>query len=296
VSILVSLCNGNPKKTGLLLVSDDLSLVRRPAEPRGIPLGSTHGLTADERWLLFVKSGRIIVVDRHNFALRQIYRFSYARDVHSILLLGNRLLAVATYQNAVVEMSFHNGLIAHGEHIIWPPNKEKVGLDKDHLNSICFYEGRILVSALGEKVGPLWRDSTEGFVVDIGSGERIASGFRHPHSLMSLGKSLFLCESMKQLVVDVTGSRSTKIEGYARGLCSAQMGLYAGTSKGRMVSKSTGLIANPADVGETAGVCGIHLLDPANLGVRKSLVLDETEIYDLLFIEEDGSAWPMIQL
>lgn len=296
MGILISLCNGNPRKTGILLVSDDLSELKRPAEPRGIPAGSTHGMTSDERWLLFVKSTCVIVVDRYNFALRQIYRFSYARDVHSILLRGNRLFAVATFQNVVVEMAFRDGLIAHGETIVWTPGKDTQGSDQDHLNGLCLRDGHLLVSGFGPKTGPLWRDSTQGFIVDIDSGERVAVGFRHPHSLSMVGKSLFLCESMTSGVIDLTGNRSTTLDGYTRGLCAAPDGLYVGTSKGRSVSRSTGLIANPADAGEPAGVCGIHLLDPATLDVRKSRLLDETEIYDLLYLKEDGSRWPFLPL
>ncbi len=294
MSILISLCNGNPRKTGLLLASDDLSTIQRPAEPRRIPPGSTLGLTADERWLLFVKSGHIIVVDRNNFALRQMYRFSYAKDVHSILLLGTRLLAVATYQNAVVEMTIRDGWIGHGERIVWTPDKSTLGKDIDHLNSLCLRDGRVLVSGFGPKMGPLWRDSTEGFIVDVDTGERVASGFRQPHSVTSIGNSLFVCESAKSLVRDVTGDRSTSLDGYTRGLCYTRDGIYVGTSIGRAVSKSTGVISNAADIGDPKGSCGVHLLDSESLQIKKSIKLDETEIYDLLPVKEDGSGWALI--
>lgn len=294
MSILISLCNGHPQKTGLLLASDDLSQVQRPMEPPGVFYGSTCGLAADSKWILFVKIGCIVVVSRKDFSLRSIYRFGYARDVHSILVDGERLFAVATFQNSVVELAFTDGIIT-GEKIIWTPTPEAMGIDQDHLNGICLRDGHILVSAFGPKVGPVWKDSIEGYIFDITSSEIIVRGLRHPHSVTVMEKRLFACESMKGSVRNFTDDRSVTLDGYARGLCLGRNGIYVGTSVGRAVSKSTGLIANPADEGSIKGSCGVHLLENSSLRVMKSLALShETEIYDLMPLEEDGSAWPMI--
>jgi hypothetical protein len=125
------------------------------------------------------------------------------------------------------------------------------------------------------------------------TGERIGEGLGHPHSILDIDGTLAYCESSTASVV-VGGSRSEQLPGYPRGLCRVGDRLLVGTSRGRKVSKSTG-ITNRADPGAPAGRCSVTTLALPGLAIERVDDLDELalEIYDLQPVS-DAAAWPVV--
>ena len=106
---------------------------------------------------------------------------------------------------------------------------------------------------------------------------------------------LYYCASRNRTVCIHGGGQSEPLPGYTRGLCCVGEHLYVGTSVGRKVSKSTGLINNPADPGAQEGICSISRLSAETLAVESTVDLSHvaTEIYDLLPVE-GAENWPVV--
>jgi hypothetical protein len=123
----------------------------------------------------------------------------------------------------------------------------------------------------------------------------VLSGIEHPHSLAHLGGSLAYCESRHSAVRILGEERSQQLPGYTRGMCVVGESLYVGTSLGRRVSKSTGLINNPDDPGALDGGCTISRLSVSSLAIEETIDLSSCgyEVYDLLPVK-DVAAWPVL--
>jgi len=131
------------------------------------------------------------------------------------------------------------------------------GVDIHHINSIIEWDGNLVILAFGPKDGTLWASASNGYIHDITRDIRVKSGIYHPHSLCTGGERLYYCESVRGLFCSLEGP-IFPLPGYARGVCWLADDLVCvGSSIGRRVSKSTGLIANPADPGDPTGTCSI---------------------------------------
>ena len=150
------------------------------------------------------------------------------------------------------------------------------------------WHGNLVIAAFGPKFGSLWSSASEGYLHDISRGICIKSGIYHPHSLSARGKSFYWCESQRQLFWCLDGPIAS-LDGYVRGACwLSDQRVCLGTSVGRKQSKSTGLVGNPTDPGESTGSCVVSMIDIAAGRCEKRIDLTcvGREIYDLLEIED----------
>jgi hypothetical protein len=93
----------------------------------------------------------------------------------------------------------------------------------------------------------------------------------------------------------IDDGRQQRLPGYTRGLCYLDGKVFVGTSLGRRVSKSTGMINNIADPGATAGRGTISRLDAATFALDVTVDVGDFwyEVYDLLPVVGVGQ-WPVI--
>jgi hypothetical protein len=292
MSILASLCNIKSEyRSGLILLDEDLDSYQYIELPESVPRAGITGIAITKGELVIASQGGCIsVLDRDTFSLLYSHIPKIISNVHSILMHDGVLYLVATNLNAIAAWKMDRKGVTD-KRIYWR-KKDAYGWDIDHLNSICRYQGLMLVSGFGERDSSLWSSARKGFILDTGSGEVIYEGLCQPHSLTSCGDSLLLCESAKARVVDPVRGKSATLDGYVRGLCRGGKGLYAAGSKGRTISRSTGLmVTNPDEEGDPSGRSAIYLLDWDSFEVVKSIDLGNLEIYDLVLIGEEADHW-----
>ncbi len=222
------------------------------------------------------------------------YIFRWARDVHSICVRGDELYAVSTGTDEVIKLELRGTLVV-SETVYWRPVPGGSREDVHHLNSIGWSHGSLLVSGLGRKSDGFWSSAKEGFIVDIIQSATVACKIYHPHSLLELAGVIAYCESSRMSVRTLGSDRVQTLPGYTRGLCLAEGKIYVGTSIGREISKSTGIMNNPTDPGTPRGQCSVVRLSPDDLSVEQTIDLTSyaREIYDLLPIQEIGR-WPIV--
>jgi hypothetical protein len=302
MDILVSFCNvwtpGRPMLGVLNTETFGFQIVELPDEVQrcyGI-----RGLAASNRYLYTVLQETplsppgLLVLDRGSLRMLNHYQFHSTRDIHSISATEDLVYAVSTGTDEVIKLQVH-GVDVISEAVFWRPEPGAPRADIYHLNGICNWRGNVLVSGFGKKTGQLWSSAARGFIVDISTGEMIGSQIEQPHSVVALGDTVAYCESRKMAVGVVGGHCAQKLPGYSRGLCQAGGKLFVGTSAGRRVSKSTGVINHPGDGGEPVGLCAISRLSSESLEVERiiDLSLYGDEIYDLLPVQNTQD-WPLV--
>jgi uncharacterized protein DUF4915 len=293
--ILASLCNnGFDPRGSLLLIKEDLSSWRYVPHPKGVPKWGITGLSLSERYLaLATQDGAVAILDRNNLSLKSRMSGNYLKNAHSILIDKDRLYAVSTGSDAVVAFDLVDGVLKNPR-VVWKVSDASFGADNHHLNSICSYEGCILVSGFGKKESKLWSSAKEGFVIDIGTNTKVAEGLCQPHSLSVLEGSLFICESAKARILNVSKGQDKALDGYVRGLCLGPLGIYVAVSRGRTVSKSTGLqLSNPADPGALKGQAKVYLLDKDTLQEKATSSFGGLEFFDLVRLGDEVNGWPL---
>ncbi len=307
--ILISFCNVRQPELPVLGLFDPVLSRFRPLPRPRLPyqLDGVTGLAVDERHLYaiaqtpgtspdghYLALSAFLVFERKTLSLLSEYLFTMASDVHSIALDGQSVLAVSTGTDQIIKLEL-DGVSAVSESVYWNANSSARRADTLHLNAIVRIGGDVIVSGFGKKNGELWGTAINGFVLDTKRGREIASGIAHPHSLLDLDGRLALCESRMRTVRYVDGSLLVDLNGYTRGLCQLGAELFAGTSVGRRISKSTGAqIENPADPGESSGRCSINRIDIRERRCSQTVDLTEygSEIYDLVSVDAtDG--WPV---
>jgi uncharacterized protein (TIGR03032 family) len=168
------------------------------------------------------------------------------------------------------------------------------------LNGLAIVDGRPkYVTALGATDSPEgWRENKAegGVVVDVESGEIVATGLSMPHSPRWRDGRLWLCDSGRGEVIALDvhrGDRETiaRLPGYTRGL--AFCGPYAlvGLSKIRETSQFGGL---PIGQRPDELRCGVWVLDAATGQTVASLEFqtDIEEIFDVQVLE--GVRFPAV--
>jgi uncharacterized protein DUF4915 len=292
--LLASLCNnGSAPRGSLLLIEEDLSAWRYVPFPKGVRRDGITGLSLSEKYLAIAsQNGGVAILDRSNLSLKSYLACHFLKNPHSILIGNNYLYAVSTGSDAVVAFDLVDGDL-QTPRISWKIS-DSFGTDNHHINSICSYEGRILVSGFGRKETRLWSSAKQGFVIDIGSNAKVAEGICQPHSLSVLEGSLFICESAKARLLNVSKGQDKALGGYVRGLCQGSLGIYVATSRGRTVSQSTGLeLTNPADPGAIKGQAAIYLLDKDTLQEKAMSPFGALEFYDLVRLGDEVKGWPL---
>ena len=301
MDILVSFCSVFPGRPALCLL-DAATLAARivPVPGEQAKFSGVRGLWLSERYLYLVRqevtgysSPALFVFDRSNFDLLAEYVFRSTGDVHSIWGSGAILYAVSTGTDEVLQLEMKGPEVV-SESVIWRPEPAGPRLDVHHLNAICGWNGDLLVSGFGKKSGVMWTSASNGFIFNITRGEKMGGAINNPHSLAVIGDTITCCESKTRTVRTCSDSRRQQLPGYARGLCAADGKLFAGTSIGRKVSKSTGLI-DSATVGSgmPSGQCTVSRLSVSSFEIEQTIDLGlyGSEIYDLLPVE-GADNWP----
>ncbi len=282
--LAVSFCNA-PHAAGrvLGLFNTATAELMRPDLGRA-DLTSACGLAAGADWLYCASTGPdasyVSVLDR-DYRLQRIIELPETRDVHSIALDGNALIAVSTGTDSVLRIDMETMRCE----AVWRAGAG--GSDTHHLNAAAWFGGHLLCSGFGPKRSDRWSSATEGYIYDITAGSYVATGLYHPHSLASFDGTLYVCESSHSRVRTID-TPFAAIAGYVRGLAFAQIGACAlGSSVGRHDASLGDVVLNPADQGEPKGRCAIYLSDSiAECDRAQAFDLSEyaNEIYDILIV------------
>jgi len=173
--------------------------------------------------------------------------------------------------------------------VVWRATPAEV--DTHHLNSILPVDGRLLCSGFGPKTGQRWSTASDGYVVDLNSGDIRWRGIQHPHSLTVGHDDLYIVESRRAQIKSLLRDDAFSVEGYARGLAAAEDGTcVAGVSRGRKVSRNPAIVENPADDGEFTGKAGLVWFRRSHgqPGFQRLKELDlssyGTEVYDVALL------------
>jgi Domain of unknown function (DUF4915) len=303
-AILTSFCNlRTPDEPPLCLFTGELDVPPLvPAISFSDVCGVT-GLAADREYVYCAAQIRLayrdsphptpaselITFDRDGLRLCSRYRFRLARDVHSIVAIGDTLLAVSTATDAIVELALRRGQVTT-EHVRWRADTSGAA-DELHLNSLARDGGDLLVSGFGRGTGDHWDSARDGFVFALplraGVPDRVlAQGLVQPHSLLVRDGEVLLCESGNHAVRTLTATILDTIPGYPRGLCQIGSTLFVATSVGRRSSR-----------GVWKGRCAIKRIEVGGLTVAGDLPVPSAahEIYDLLPLDPepvpDGRYW-----
>ncbi len=220
-----------------------------------------------------------------DFSLVYCQELADVKDGHSILVSGNALYVVSTGTDEILRYTLdENGV--HSPEAVWSASNSR--MDTHHVNSIVEIDGEIFTSAFGVKTGDLWSSATNGYIQNISSNIRVKDGIYHPHSLSQKNGVLYYCDSSRKSFCSLE-KPLFELDGYARGIgwLSDELVCVA-TSIGRRISKSTGLIANPADPGSTAGKSKLVVRGINNQKVITDIDLSRfgPEIYDILPLGE----------
>lgn len=210
---------------------------------------------------------------------------SLVNDGHSIIVLGNELYIASSGNDSVGKITFDDKL--NVREVI---EARLSSLDKGdtlHLNSVCSYQGKIYVSAFGNKGDKSWKECKSGVVLSLADRQVIAESIAHPHSLQVFDDCIYWLESKTGVLWEYSkelGLRNiSRVNGYARGLVVSARGFVVGISAARSVSKSTGTM-------NTDYVAGVNdrsylvFLDKAGVEYfRKDMTDYGTEIFDICF-------------
>ena len=210
----------------------------------------------------------LLVFDRINFRLVNHYMFQLVKDVHSFLLSKDEtiLYVVSTGTDEVIEITLDASEIKN-EKVLWRPEPDGERTDLHHLNSICDWNGDMIVSGFGKKeIADDWNSAKNGFIYNITRNKFLIQDLQQPHSLLVINDRLAYCESKEKRVRFLEDNRVIEVGGYSRGLCKLENSLYIGTSARRQKSKSTGKINK---ITETDAVgCAITVVSKNNLAQK----------------------------
>lgn len=308
MDILISFNNTfkTPGYPCLGLLDADTMKFRFVELPPEVPQTGMLGLTVSSNYifiglqhssagpLAYLSPPALLIFDRNNFKLLQIYIFQVVKDVHSFLLTPDEsaLFVVSSGTDELIKLIL-DGVNVVSEKVFWCPDPEGERSDNYHLNSIYGYQGDIYVSGFGKKTeSEDWNSARNGFIYNISKGEQIVSGLEHPHSILVVDGLLTICESRKRKLRFIGNEKTIELPGYVRGLCTAADKIFVGTSARRNKSKSTGKIVKQA--GLELAECTISRISGKSLQVEERLDLKDyaNEIYELLPVE-GTSSWPV---
>lgn len=290
--VLASLCNmPQPAKSGLVLADLDTGETRLLDMGLPEPIKTCTGLALDGEWIYAVGITAedihyLAVLSGSDYSPRGFAKIENVLDVHSILQHDGGLYLVSTRTDCVLRYELSPDGLSNPV-VVWQASSE--GRDTHHINSIALWKGDVVVSAFGPKRGATWSTATEGYIHNLTQNCRVARGIYQPHSLCTTQDELYYCESAKGRIYALSGG-CLEVGGYVRGLAFSPEGLFvAGTSVARKISKSTGIVNNPADPGEPSGACALDYFIlyekmPVKLG-QISLAAFGSEIYDVIGLE-----------
>jgi len=296
--------SGGPTVASYNSDTQAIQIIRLPR--RDLVFSAVTGVAANDCFLFFAVqvsdrlrplfyggSFFLLVLNRQDLSFAALHPLEDFWDVHSICLHDGRLYIVSSGSDEVIALQLDGPNIA-GQTVAWRPVSNAPREDRYHLNSLISWNGSLVVSAFGERAGPLWSSATNGFVHDITRDRRLLSGINQPHSLLPRGGDLLFCESRGQSVRSLYDGRRVQLTGYTRGLGVVAGRIAVGVSRGRRSSKSAGQLNNWGSPGGTGGQCGIYWLTPESLDVEgfTDLGFCSDEIYEILPIDDFG-VWPV---
>ncbi|MEO5905830.1 MAG: DUF4915 domain-containing protein, partial [Saprospiraceae bacterium] len=237
----------------------------------------------------------LLVFDKKNFELLHQHYFKIVEDVHSFLLSADEqtLYVVSTGTDEVIRLELKDEYVIN-ESVFWRPDPDGERLDHHHLNSICQWNGDIIISGFGRKLVPDdWNTALNGFVYNITQHRSIYEGLIQPHSLIVIDQRLAVCESRQKKVMFIDHGPQIDLGGYSRGICHLNKKLIVGISARRVKSKSTGKLNKNKEVDQTGcTVCKLSL-DPFIVEKVISLNHCANEIYEMLAVDHIEE-WPLI--
>ena len=281
--LLVSLCNvGEEKPSSLLLVDPTTWAVT----PLNIASGSgATGLCAigDELLVAYQSAeSSVAVLDARTLRVRSEAPLLGARDVHSVVGWEDGI-AVASSGTDEVLWYRYDGNRFSDRTVLWTAGASRT--DTVHINGLAAHGDSLICCGFGPRrsAADLWSESQAGFVYDIVNEQVLLDGLGHPHSVAFLGDELVLCESSRKRFRSID-RLIAELHGYTRGIAPLDSTrVVVGTSCGRVRSRSSDRILNPADAGFAAGDCALHVVDLGG-AVQEMVSLADygREIYDVL--------------
>lgn len=251
-----------------------------------VTISSTTGICgADNKvYVLAISSDvtHVFAFDQASLAPLWHQALPESHDVHSIAIEGQYAYIVSTGTDEVIRYRVMPDAFVD-PHVAWTPSG--AGKDTHHLNSVTSHQGEIFVTGFGPKKSERWSSADDGYIFNLTQGHYVKMGLYHPHTIVSHNGALYYCDSSRAAFASMDGPL-VELKGYVRGACfSGKSVVHIGTSMGRKVSKSTGIVNNPADDGENWGFCGITRYD---LRSKTTSIMDLSEygqeIYDVYYL------------
>jgi uncharacterized protein (TIGR03032 family) len=186
--------------------------------------------------------------------------------IHEIGWIGRELWAVNTRFSCLCTFDSDHSFVPR-----WRPRfiSALAPQDRCHLNGMAIVDGRVkLVSCLGavDTAGG-WRENKRdgGLILDVDSGEVIASGLSMPHSPRIYGGRVWLLESGHGTLstLDLQTGKTTivaRMPGFTRGLDFYGDLAFIGLSQVRETAIFSG-IPLVEELPESERVCGVYVLD-----------------------------------
>ena len=233
---------------------------------------STTGLFVDESHLVcgYQADGgnKILFVKDNDAKVRSLSESSI--DVHDILIEDGDMYIVATETNEVVRL---DESLAVKERWVLPGE-----VDAKHINSLTFYQGKLIASMFGEfedHRGYKGTTKGAGLVIDVRTGEVLIRGLSQPHSLtIADNNNLLLCSSEEMELheyKDFELLRKLSLPAYTRGVCLIGDKLYVGLSQSRNIDKEL----------YSTRTCGIAVVDSLAFTLEEIIEVPLLEIYDI---------------
>lgn len=290
-TMLVSFCNVRDRSKPLVAAVDlnaETSEVRWiEVKRRAVPLGATgmcfwNGLVcvAHQQEGPRRPPGFVLLDPDSGFEQVGAGTLPMRSNPHSVCFRDGDLYFVLTGMDAVYRASFDERSNEWESEPYWTfPGSSG---NENHLNSIDLVDGELCISGFGRMEGDLWAHAKGGFIYNVDREEYVTRDIYHPHSLLEDSGEVWLVESPRRSVRSDRGEEYGFPPGYIRGLAVGDGSVYAGSSRFRAVSESTGR----RNELEYKGVCCVYRVDRES--VEKEVLVDlseeRNEIFELLLL------------
>ncbi len=224
----------------------------------------------------------VAVLDARTLQVRGESVLPGALDVHSIAAWGDGIAVASSGTDEVLGYRYRDGRFSDRT-VLWAATG--AGKDTVHVNGLTARGDRLVCCAFGPRrsESDLWSEAERGCVYDVAGGRVLLEGLGHPHSVTFFGDELLLCESSCRSFRSSERAIAT-LDGYTRGVARlGEASAVVGTSRGRVRSRSTARLLNPADDGIDSGECALHVVDHGGT-VHRTVSLEAygREVYDVL--------------
>lgn len=274
---------------------DKEALVQLPrtfAKPMGIAIhGDKMAVATKEEVIVLRNSPQLATHYPKNpgtydsFFMPRMTYYTGAVDIHDIDFGHDGLYAVNTSFSCIIKIDGEYSFTP-----VWKPPfiSALASEDRCHLNGMALLDGRPkYVTAFGTGDShQSWRPTVteSGILMDVDSGEIVASGLKMPHSPRLFDGELYVLFSATGELVRIDPATGTydvvhRLKGFVRGL--AKFGDYVFIGLNRLRKNSSTFAHLPvSEMSDYAGVAIVHLPTGAYVGeIRYESSVDE--IYDV---------------